>query len=193
MVQLPDSELIKLVKEGNEVAFEHLLQRYEPLVAKIARRYHIRGYDVEDFYQVGATAFYQAVLSFEGKETTTFYSYVLSCVRNKIISQCRKQNFKVEYVTDYEDISVVMESRGFYTVEKSEVLEEENDSPLHAYRIELEKLLSGHNPISSLERKCLEGFIEGLSYEEIAVKYNLDVKKVGNALARLRAKVRKRD
>jgi len=193
MIELPDLELIKQIKEGDEAAFEHLFQRYEPLIAKIARKYYVRGYETEDFYQIGALAFYKAVLSFEEKENSTFYGYVLSCVRNKIVSQCRKYLFKVEYATDYEDIVTVMESRKVYTIEKSEILEEEKNTILHAYRTELSKLLSEDNFFGSLERKCLEGFIDGLSYLEIAKKHDIDIKKVDNALMRIRAKIRKRN
>ena len=193
MIELPDLELIKRFKDGDESAFEDLFRRYEPLVAKIARKYYIRDFESEDFYQIGAMAFYKAVLSFEEKEDSTFYGYVLSCVRNEIVSQCRKYLFKVEYDTDYEDITTVMESHKMYTIEKSEILEEERDTLLHAYRSELSRLLSDHKFFGRLERKCLEGFIEGLSYLEIAEKYGIDIKKVDNALMRIRAKIRKRD
>ena len=67
MIELPDSELIKRIKEGDEAAFEHLLQRYEHLVAKIAKKYYMRCYEKEDFYQIGAAAFYKAVLSYDEK------------------------------------------------------------------------------------------------------------------------------
>ena len=193
MIELSDLELIKQVKKGDEAAFEHLFRRYEPLIAKIARKYYVRGYETEDFYQIGALAFYKAALSFEEKENSTFYGYVLSCVRNKIVSQCRKYLFNVTYDTDYEDISVVMEAHKMYTVEKSEILEEEQGTNLHTYRTELSKLFSEGDFFGPLERKCLEGFIEGLSYLEIAEKYDIDIKKVDNALMRIRAKIRKRD
>jgi len=192
MIELPDSELIKQVKEGDEVAFEHLFRRYEPLIAKIARKYYVHGYETEDFHQIGAMAFYKAVLSFEEKETTTFYGYVLSCVRNEIISQFRRQVLKVEYATEHEDIAMVMESCEMYTVEKSEILEEEKGTLMHTYRTELSKLLSESDFFTPLQLKCLEGFIEGLSYLEIAEKHGIDIKQVDNALMRIRTKVRKR-
>lgn len=188
MVGLPDLELIKQFKDGDEVAFEHLFRRYEPLIAKIARRYYIHGYEKEDFYQIGAVAFYKAVLSFEEKEDSTFYGFILSCVRNKMASLCRKQLLNVEYATDSEDLATVMESCEMYTLEKSEILEEENGTNLHHYR----KLLSEHK-FSLLEQKCLEGFIDGLSYLEIAKKNGIDIKNVDNALMRIRAKVRNHD
>ena len=192
MIELPDSELIKQVKQGNESAFEYLFQRYESLVAKIARKYYVHGYETEDFYQIGTEAFYKAVLSFEEKEASTFYGYVLSCVRNKMISQFRKQFLKVEYATDHEEITTVMEACEQYVVETSELLEEEKDTLLHGYRTELSNLLS-QNFFSPLEQKCLEGFIAGLSYSEIAEQCGTEIKNVDNALMRIRAKVRKRD
>ena len=189
MIKLSDSALIKRIKEGDETAFEYLLQRYEPLITKIARKYYMRTYEKEDFYQIGAAAFYKAVLNFEEKEDSTFYSYALSCVRNKIVSQCRKHLTKVEYITDYEDFTTVMEAHEMYTVEKSVLLDEVNDTLLHAYRTELTKL---HQFLSPLEKKILESFVQGFSYTEIAEIHGIEIKKVDNALMRIRAKVRER-
>ena len=194
MVELSDLELIRQSKEGSEVAFEHIFRRYEPLIAKIARKYYISSYEKEDFYQIGSMAFYEAVLSFEEKESFTFYGYVLTCVRNKIVSQCRKQLAKAdEYATDHEKIATVMESCEMYTVEKSEVLDEENNTTLYVYRNELSKLLSKPKFFSSRERICLEGHMNGLSYLEIAEKEGMDSKTVDNALMRARTKIRERD
>jgi len=193
MIELPDLELIKQVKKGEEAAFEHLFHRYEPLIAKIAQSYYVRGYESEDFYQIGALAFYLAVLNFEEKEDSTFYSYVLSCVRNKIISQFRKQVLKVEYATEDEDIAMVMESSEMHTVAKSEILAQEKGCMIQLYRTALSKLLLEGNFFTPLQLKCLEGFIEGLSYLEIAEKHGIELKQVDNALMRIRLKVRKLD
>ena len=94
-------------------------------------------------------------------------------------------------MTDYEDFIKVMESSKMYTVEKSEILDEENDTSLHAYRAELTKLLS-EKFLSPLEKRCLKSFMEGFSYTEIAEIHGIDVKKVDNALMRIRAKIRER-
>jgi len=192
MIGLSDSELIKYFKNGNEGAFEDLFRRYEALVAKIARKYCVPGYEAEDFYQVGAVAFYKAVLSYDENVNSTFYGYVLPCIRNEIVSQFRKQLLLIEYATDFEEITTVLESCEIHTIEKSEIVDEEYDNLLHAYRAELAELLSERKILSPLEKKCLEGFIGGLSYLEIAQEHGIAIKKVDNALMRIRAKIRSR-
>jgi len=192
LLGLPDLELINYFKEGNELAFDYLFRRYEPFIARIARKFYVFGFDTEDFYQVGAVAFYRAVLSFDEDSSATFYSYVLSCVRNEIVSQFRKQLLKIEYATDNEEIASTLEACEIYSVEKSDILDEENDSMLHTYRVELEKLLSEDEFLSPLERKCLQGFINGFSYLEIAEEYGFEIKKVDNALMRIRSKIKGR-
>lgn len=191
MMELSDSELIKLFKEGNESAFDYLFRRYEPLIAKVARKYYVRGYETEDFYQIGAVAFYKAVLSYEENGNSSFYSYVLSCVRNSIVSQFRRQLLKIEYATDFEDIEKAMEACKIYSIEKSEILDEENDILLHSYRTELARLTKSKF-LSPLEKKCLVSFIDGLSYVEIAEEHGFELKKVDNALMRIRTKLRER-
>ena len=192
MVTLTDLELIKRVKIGNEEAFEHLLERYEPLVAKIARSYYLDGYDRDDFYQIGCAAFYKAILNFTEAQKATFYAYALSCVRNEIVSQCRKHLARVEYATDHEEIAMVMEACEMYTVEKSEILDEENNSVIHGYRLELRALLSEESYLSEFEKLCLENFSNNLGYTETAEKLGVDIKQVDNAMTRIRKKLRKR-
>ncbi|MCL1990665.1 MAG: sigma-70 family RNA polymerase sigma factor [Defluviitaleaceae bacterium] len=191
MIDRPDSELIAQVKQGDEIAFEHLLLRYKTLINKVVRRYYLQSYEREDFYQVGAVAFYRAVLTYQKQEDATFYSYALSCVRNEMVSLCRKEIIKTEYATEMDEITLIMESRGTYSVEKSHVLEEENNTVLHVYRTELNKLLLQDNFFGKVEQQCLEGLINGLTYEEIAKAYQFDVRNVWNAMCRVRGKLRK--
>jgi len=191
LLHLSDLELVEQFKAGDEKAFEELFYRYKPLIAKIARKYYVRGYDEEDFRQIGAEAFYKAVLRFEEQGESTFYSYILSCVRNQLVSHFRKQSLKTEYATDFKKIAVIMESREMYTVEKSDVLDEEQNTTTHAYRAELSKLMS-EQIFSPFELNCLEGFVNGLSYSEIARRYDSDLKGVNNALSRVRSKILKK-
>lgn len=189
MVNLPDLKLIEQTKQGNEVAFEHLLMRYEALISKIARKYYLQSYEFEDFYQIGAIAFYRAVQTYEEQEEVTFYSYSLSCVRNALVSIYRREASKNEYTFEHEEIMLMMESRAdyvvddFYTINKCE-------SPFQYYRSELAKLLLRDDFFGKVEKYCVNGFIKGMTYEEIAVAIDLDIEKIWSAMTRVRRKLK---
>jgi len=142
MIELTDEVLIKQIQAGNDEAFEHLLHRYKVLIDKIVRKYYLLGYESEDFFQVASLAFYRAILTYDNEENATFYTYALSCVRNRLVSLCRHELVKKEYVVGIQAISVIAEAREKYAIEKSLIIEEEQDTILHNYRAELNKFLA---------------------------------------------------
>jgi len=191
MLDLPDEILIKQVQKGDDKAFEHLLGRYKILIDKIIRRYYLPSYESEDFYQIASLAFHRAILTYEKQGNATFYTYALSCIRNKLVSLYRQELMKREYAVDIEEMTVIAEARENYVLEKSDVLEEEQDTLLHHYRAELDKLLGKKSFFGDIEQKCLRAVIEGFTYSEIAEKYGFDHTKISNAMTRVRAKLKK--
>ena len=189
MVHLPDIDLIKLVKEGDETAFEQLLYRYNPLIKRLVGSYYARNYDKEDFYQIGVLAFYHAVLTFKMENDGRFYAFALSCVRNKIISAWRQIREEIQYETDYHDFLVVMDSTPSYDF-GSEIIDIVNDDQLLNQRQRLDDLLNNQKFFSKMEQKVLSGYIAGMSYQEIANAKGLKVKQVNQALTRIRAKTK---
>jgi len=186
---LTDLELIAQLKGGNEEAFECLLKRYEPFVKRIAKRYFVPGFDWEDFYQVGAMAFFNAVTTYKADKNASFYTYALSCIRNRIVSQYRKLSMKIEYVIEDEKLMLVMDARETYSATPSHVLDEENETALFSYKQRLEKIITKVK-LSQLEKNCLEQYLSGKSYEEAAEKLGISRKQVNHALFRGRKKVR---
>jgi len=191
MVELPDETLINRVRIGDDEAFEHLLERYKSLIDKIIRKYYLSTYDADDFYQIASLAFHRAILTYQKQDSATFYTYALSCVRNKLVSLYRQELIKQEYAIGIEEMTVIAESREVYVVEKSAVLEEEQDSMLHYYRSKLDQLLAKGNFFGEIEAQCLKAALEGLTYSEIADKYGFDHAKISNAMTRVRAKLKK--
>jgi len=189
MVNLTDLELIELTKQGNELAFEHLLHRYRPLIKKLVRNYYAHSYEAEDFYQIAALSFYQAILDFNIDERMTFYSFVLSCVRNKLISVLREIYEDMEYVSDSEDILVYMYARPEYD-RNSEIMATMNNDSLYDYRVRVANLLKSQNFFSRTEYRCFKCFVDGLSYNEIAEVQGMKLKQVDGALSRVRDKMR---
>jgi RNA polymerase sporulation-specific sigma factor len=191
MVELPDAVLIEQFKDGNEAAFECLLARYDLLIKKIARKYFGHSYEPEDFYQVGAMAFLDAVLKYEERKEYTFYAFALSCVRNGLISEYRKIVSQIEYTASNEILSFVKETRRNYSALNSEFAEEASGSILFTYGQLIKEVLESEHLLSRFEKRCFKRYVEGKSYGEIALELNEEIKTIDNALVRCRKKMRK--
>jgi len=190
MIELPDIKLIEQFKSGNESAFECLLERYDALIKKLTRKYFGYGYEPEDFYQIGAMAFLDAVVKYEAHTEYTFYAFALSCVRNGLVSEFRKIASEIEYTSQNEILSYVSETRRNYSALNSEFTEEENGSILFTYRQLVQRVFGSERLLTGLEKKCFKRYLEGKAYEEIALELNEEVKIIDNALARCRKKMK---
>src|SRR5216684_2052169 len=80
-----DSDLVVAVREGNSVAFELLLRRYEWLVRTRARRFFLRGAECEDLIQEGMIGLYKAVRDYR-EESGSFRGFAELCVTRQIIT-----------------------------------------------------------------------------------------------------------
>lgn len=191
MSDLPDAVLVEQFKNGDETAFECLLARYDFLIKKVTRRYFGHGYEPEDFYQIGAMAFLDAVVKYEVSTEYTFYSFALTCVRNRLVSKYRKIVSDIEYTARNEILSYVSETRRNYSALNSEFSDEENGTALFTYKQIVKKALESEHLLTNLEKRCFKAYIEGKGYEEIALELNEGVKSVDNALVRSRKKLKR--
>ncbi|MCL2559619.1 MAG: sigma-70 family RNA polymerase sigma factor [Turicibacter sp.] len=191
MDQLPDGVLVKLFKEGNETAFECLLERYDFLIKKLTRKYFGHGYEPDDFYQIGAMLFLDAVVNYKASEEYSFYAFALSCVRNGLASKYRSMATEVDYTSRNQILSYVGETRRNYSALNSEFSDEADETLLFAYKKLIKGVLESDHILTPLEKKCFKGYVEGKAYEEIAVEVSESLKVVDNALTRCRRKLQK--
>lgn len=68
---------------NNAELMEELLKNTQRLVYKIARKYHIKGYDLDDLLLLGQLEVYKAVHSFEVGRETDFYTYAFTYIVNR--------------------------------------------------------------------------------------------------------------
>jgi len=191
MIELTDEMLIERIKIGDDEAFEYLLRRYKILIDKIVRNYYLPSYETEDFGQIASMAFHRAVLTYERQDNASFYAYALSCVRNKLVSLYRHELLKTEYIAEIQEMTVVMDSRESYYVEKTNALEAEKEASLERNRRKLVDKISKKYLLGTVEQQCLEALLDGLTYSEISEAYGFDRVKISNAMARVRVKFKK--
>ena len=82
-----DYELLDLIYDNDEVAYDIMLKKYKPVIYGRALEYfnylktnHYEGFTLDDFYQEGVIAFNHAIKKFDSNKGTLFYSFLLVCL-----------------------------------------------------------------------------------------------------------------
>ena len=82
-----DYELIYLIQEKDELAYNTMYKKYDFLIKKIAREYYVRnknfGIEFDDLYQEGVLALEQALNNYN-EQTSLFYTFVVLCIRREM-------------------------------------------------------------------------------------------------------------
>lgn len=82
-----DYELLDLIYDNDEVAYDIMLKKYKPIIYSKALEYynylkanHYEGFTLDDFLQEGIIAFNHAIKKFDSNKETLFYSFLLVCL-----------------------------------------------------------------------------------------------------------------
>lgn len=188
---LSEERLIALVQSGDNEAGSELSLRYRPLIKKCTRPYFLVGGDEEDLIQEGMMGLINSMQTYSDDRRCTFRSYAEICIKRRILSAIKAANrFKhmplnsrlsLEdiYSDDDDSGAMIADERYSLTPEQMIIREEE---------IESLRTLSS-SLLSALEKKVLDLYLEGLSYEEIAKGVDKPVKSVDAALQRIKKKL----
>ena len=84
MSGLRSPDLLSAAAAGDNEACERLLEENAGLIWSIVRRYHGRGVDTEDLYQLGCLGFVKAVRGFDPAYGTQFSTYAVPKIAGEI-------------------------------------------------------------------------------------------------------------
>lgn len=186
---LSEDRLIDLMQHGDNEAGSELSLRYRPLIKKCTRPYFLVGGDEEDLIQEGMMGLVTAMQTYSSDRQCTFKSYAELCIKRRILSAIKAANrFKhmplnyrlsLDEIYADDDEPSAIDERYSLTPEQQIIREEE----IRRLRALSQSLLS------NLEKKVLDLYLEGLSYEEIAKGIGKPVKSVDSALQRIKKKL----
>ena len=170
--------LITALQNGDDSAYPLLLDRYMPLLKKLAASYArdtaSHGIDAEELLQEARWALYKAAKSYDvDQQKVTFGLYAKICVNRRLLSLKRKLNSKKEP----KIITPTRKKALFFTDDFS-------GSDRGKILKEAEKQLS------AFEKTVLRMHLSGMKYAEIAQELGKSVKSIDNALARAKKKLR---
>lgn len=196
--QVADMDELRLVEQarrGDSKALDKLMRRYLGFVRMKASSYFLAGGDADDLLQEGLIGLYKAVRDYRRDKEASFRSFAELCITRQIITAIKTatRNKHVP-LNQYVSFSHTPSGRDVdmdCTIGESIPGSEIDDPALQVVSTQELQSLVDHmtTQLSTLEAQSLTGYLEGLSYEQIAERAGCDPKTVDNALQRVKRKV----
>ena len=193
---MTDEEVVMAAKQDeNLLAQEYLLYKYRNFVRAKARSYFLIGAEREDIIQEGMIGLFKAIRDFRNDKLSSFRAFAELCVTRQIITA-------IKTATRQKHIPL-----NSYVSLNKPIYEEDSDRTLldvisgakvanpEEMVISREEFLDIENKmnniLSDLEWKVLMSYLDGKSYQEIAVDLDRHIKSIDNALQRVKRKLEK--
>jgi RNA polymerase sporulation-specific sigma factor len=188
-----DEDIVEFVRTGDSEALEYLIHKYRNFVRAKARSYFLIGAEREDIVQEGMIGLYKAIRDFKGDKLASFKAFAELCITRQIITAIktatRQKHIPLNsYVSldkpiydedsDRTLLDVICGSR---VCDPEEMII--NQEEFYGLEDKMSEILS------DLERKVLMLYLDGRSYQEIAVDLDRHVKSIDNALQRVKRKL----
>ncbi|WP_239619159.1 RNA polymerase sporulation sigma factor SigH [Cohnella mopanensis] len=188
-----DEDIVEFVRMGDSEALEYLIHKYRNFVRAKARSYFLIGAEREDIVQEGMIGLYKAIRDFKGDKLASFKAFAELCITRQIITAIktatRQKHIPLNsYVSldkpiydedsDRTLLDVICGSR---VCDPEEMII--NQEEFYGLEDKMSEILS------DLERKVLMLYLDGRSYQEIAVDLDRHVKSIDNALQRVKRKL----
>jgi RNA polymerase sporulation-specific sigma factor len=190
---MADEDIVEFAKSGNISAQEYLINKYKNFVRAKARSYFLIGADREDIIQEGMIGLYKAIRDFRGDKLSSFRAFAELCITRQIITAIktatRQKHIPLNsYVSLNKPIYDEDSDRTLLDVISGAKITDPEE--LVISREEFDDIEEKMGEIlSSLEWRVLMFYLEGKSYQEIAMDLNRHVKSIDNALQRVKRKL----
>lgn len=193
---LTDEEIISQLKDNeDDAAMYYLISKYRSFVRAKARSYFLMGADREDIIQEGMIGLYKSIRDFRTDKQASFRAFAELCVTRQIITAIktatRQKHIPLNsYISlnkpiydEESDRTLLDILSGLKVTDPEELVISQEEF------IDIEAKMS--DILSDLEWKVLMYYLDGKSYQEIAVDLHRHIKSIDNALQRVKRKLEK--
>lgn len=190
-----DEDIVLEAKQGNKLAQEYLINKYENFVKSKARSYFLIGADKEDIYQEGMIGLYKAIRDYKLDKLTSFRAFAELCITRQIITAIktatRQKHIPLNtYVSLNKPIYEEESERTLLDVLSGLKITDPEEMMISKEKMEhIEKEIQ--KTLSDLEMEVLMSYLDGKSYQEIACDLDRHAKSIDNALQRVKRKLEK--
>jgi len=188
-----DEEIVEFAREGNSVALEYLINKYKNFVRAKARSYFLIGADREDIIQEGMIGLYKAIRDFRSDKLSSFRAFAELCITRQIITAIktatRQKHIPLNsYVSLNKPIYDEDSDRTLLDVISGSKITDPEELIISREEFgDIEEKMG--EILSDLEWKVLMSYLDGKSYQEIALELKRHVKSIDNALQRVKRKL----
>lgn len=190
-----DEEIVLSARDGNVTSLEYIINKYKNFVRAKARSYFLIGADKEDIVQEGMIGLYKAIRDFRNDKLSSFRAFAELCITRQIITAIKTATRQKHIPLN----SYVSLNKPIYDEESDrtllDILTATKITDPEELIISREELVSIESKIgeilSDLELEVLMSYLQGKSYQEIAVDLDRHVKSIDNALQRVKRKLEK--
>lgn len=193
---MTDEDIVAEAQQGNNAhAQDYLLHKYKNFVRAKARSYFLIGAEREDIIQEGMIGLYKAIRDFKNDKQASFRAFAELCVTRQIITAIKTATRQKHIPLN----SYVSLNKPIYEEDSDRTLLDvisgikvANPEDMVISREEFDDIENKMNDIlSDLEWQVLMSYLDGKSYQEIALELNRHVKSIDNALQRVKRKLEK--
>ena len=195
---MSDEELLEAIKKDDTQALDFLICKYKDLVNSKVNKYFIIGAEKEDIIQEGLIGLYKAIKDYKPDKQNSFKSFANLCIERQLITAIKSSNRRKHMplnsylslnMTAYENEDGNNETQVMDVLETNIIEDPLDTITKKEYMSNVENVID--NSLSDFEKKVLNRYIQGESYEKIAEKLDAPVKSVDNAIQRIRKKTAK--
>ncbi|MBO6233515.1 MAG: RNA polymerase sporulation sigma factor SigH [Clostridia bacterium] len=190
---IPDEEVVKLIKNGDDEAFTYLCEKYKDVINIKVAKYYIIGAERDDTVQEGMIGLFKAIKNYDETKQNSFKTFANICIERQLITAIKSSNRqKHQPLNSYLSLNNSAYDNDDNDEElintfDSKTIEDPLDTIMKKeYIAHIESTID--KTLSGFEKQVLNRYIKGESYVDIASKLDAPVKSVDNAIQRIRKK-----
>jgi len=191
--QMVDEDVVEYARLRTPLAEEYLINKYRNFVRAKARSYFLIGADREDIIQEGMIGLYKAMRDFRNDKLSSFRAFAELCITRQIITAIktatRQKHIPLNsYVSLNKPIYDEDSDRTLLDVISGTKVSDPEELVINREEFgDIEDKMG--EILSELEWRVLMAYLDGKSYQEIAMDLDRHVKSIDNALQRVKRKL----
>lgn len=187
-----DEELVEMAQSGDREAANVLVKRYEKFVRYLGKSYYAKGYTKDDVIQEGLIGLFKAIRTYKGISPFTYYLKISVIGQlNTMVRRIHREKNYINLTCGSLDIQL-FDERPEKTLISAIRQTEKSPEEVLIEKEEIEQFYSRIKEVlTPLEQAVIMGYIEDMTYMEIAEQVGRETKTIDNALQRAKQKIRK--
>lgn len=183
-----DYELLYMLREKDDAALSLLIKKYDGLIMNLIRKYLGCFHDedaMQEQHQLSLLKLLQAIEDYREDKETTFSYYFIKIIKYSLIDAYRTHTSTTGEIF-YGILSMDAEIReGDLTYKLADLIGEDDSNVVISEELHT-RYLDACSKMTTLEKLILDLRILGFSYQQIADKLHMDIKKVDNTIQKVR-------